>query len=489
MPFYPPPHGGLPPPHAHDDSFARECGDFARDRPEAYRAFEQMAVRRPISGGAEVGLADKMCEDKHVPDFTSCLQCFLFQSYGDARLTGQPWRLRRLDLSRNGLADSSICLVVDRLMYVDLRLDRLLLGGNAMRIAGLQKVTEYAWNCQDPLAELDVADNEICSALGDADEAGREAVSGLLRCFYNHPGYPQTSSATGVVVITPLILRLAGNGVKKPEKLLREIEDCGGRDRVRFCSGPESYRRTTDEYLSVHLPNLTGPPKLKLSAEAKERAKRDERREAREQAKEAPGRRRHRASADDRATAGKQGSRSRRAVASPRRAHAAPGRHRDRARGGRGRPEASSPEHWRPGSPGDESEASEPAKPAAPPTRPRPSTPAAQQLYGTWTPPSVMNDRDQQSLQKEVGDMLSRLEVSTENEASTKDMFAEFVVCMVVAKKGPEEIETELASFLGERARSLVVWLSERLRQWAAHGHAGMRPSARPATLLADACQ
>jgi len=70
-------------------------------------------------------------------------------------------------------------------------------------------LTEYIWNCQQALVELDLRDNEV-----EAD-----AVSALLRCFYNHPGYPYTVMLPGqegvggrdAPQVMPLLLHLSGN--------------------------------------------------------------------------------------------------------------------------------------------------------------------------------------------------------------------------------------------------------------------------------------
>ncbi|CAJ1461467.1 unnamed protein product [Effrenium voratum] len=86
--------------------------------PAAYKAFKQQAVRMS-SAGAEVGLSNGMCQDRHVNDFLLCFQCWLFRTFGDPR--GAPWRLRRLDLSRNSLSDENLCAVLDGLKSQDVR--------------------------------------------------------------------------------------------------------------------------------------------------------------------------------------------------------------------------------------------------------------------------------------------------------------------------------------------------------------------------------
>ncbi|CAE8598721.1 unnamed protein product, partial [Polarella glacialis] len=124
--------------------------------------------------------------DKHVPDFLACLQCWLRRNLGDPRQT--PWRLHRLDLSQNDLCDDSIVMVAGALRRDGVRVQRLMLGGNQMQARGVQALTEYAWDLQEAILEMDLADNEISvppSASGD------DPMSALLRCFYNHRSYPR----------------------------------------------------------------------------------------------------------------------------------------------------------------------------------------------------------------------------------------------------------------------------------------------------------
>ena len=78
---------------------------YAEEKPAAYQAFKTQAVR-VSSAGAEVSLSNGMCQDRHVEDFLLCFQCWLGRTYGDP--SAGPWRLRRLDLSRNSLSDAHI---------------------------------------------------------------------------------------------------------------------------------------------------------------------------------------------------------------------------------------------------------------------------------------------------------------------------------------------------------------------------------------------
>lgn len=71
--------------------------------------------------------------------------------------------------------DENLCAVLESMKSMDLRVERLQLCGNRLR--GLQAVTEYLWNCREPLLELDLSDNEIIGEPGEAD-----GLSALLRC-------------------------------------------------------------------------------------------------------------------------------------------------------------------------------------------------------------------------------------------------------------------------------------------------------------------
>lgn len=234
--------------------------DFAEEKPEQYRAFEKMAVRT-LPAGIEVGLPNKFCLDKHVPDFLSCLQCWMRRHLPDSR------RMHRLDLSDNGLSDESIARVIAVLRQDDVRVMRLILKGNRANAKGTQAITEYLWDCPEALLELDLSDNQI--TVGNGSE-GNDPVSALLRCLYNHSAYPRRvakhgPSPGGVRAtarkdeeydIEPLTLRLGNNQVGEPTSLLDLVRSKGGKEKVGLRSCPEAYTPTTQEFLSVYMPDF-----------------------------------------------------------------------------------------------------------------------------------------------------------------------------------------------------------------------------------------
>lgn len=227
--------------------------DYAAERPEAYRAFLQHV--RQGDDGVEVVLSDHMCLDHHVPDLLLCLESWLMREYGGRQpTTGQPWRLGLLDLARNGLADDSIARIVERLKQLDVRLRRLNLDANGAGDAGMLALVEYLWNCPEPLFEIGLAENRISVRTPDTED---NPVSALLRCLYNHPGYPRKTLSGDCTHTQPLMLRLRGNAIIGGNELLRQIEQKGGSERVRFCSSPEAYETgNAEEFLAVFLPEF-----------------------------------------------------------------------------------------------------------------------------------------------------------------------------------------------------------------------------------------
>jgi len=267
----PPPGGpeaGAPPSssRSHHHGGHRERGshaapaperDFAKERPEAYKAFEKMAVQTSEGGGTGIGLINSMCQDRHVADFVECLKCWLRRKFGDPQTTRQPWRLQCLNLSKNSLSNESICKVMDCLKALDVRVENLLLAGNCVKESGVVAITEYVWNCKDALVELDLTDNEVFADPRAGPTPGSDTVSALLRCLYNHGSYPLTieRGRDGIKVL-PLLLRMGGNFILSPEKLLKQIRSKGGKDHVRICASSEPYPHNGKEYLSVVLPDF-----------------------------------------------------------------------------------------------------------------------------------------------------------------------------------------------------------------------------------------
>merc|ERR1711957_1075594 len=77
------------------------------------------------------------------------------------------------------------------------------------------------------------------------------------------------------------------------------------------------------------------------------------------------------------------------------------------------------------------------------------SAPAVAQVAEAPSEPNVIfSDEDQKRLQDNIDQHL-RTVGGLPGEESSRDMLAEFSVCMVVAKKSMKEIGEELAPFLG----------------------------------------
>lgn len=149
-----------------------------------------MAIKVLPDASAKVTLHQGMCEDRHVPDFLLCLHCWLWRSFGDPKQTGKPYRLYGLDISRNHLSDESLCSIIELLQRLDVRVLRLWVQGNRLGSHGLQAITQFVWNCAEPLLEIDISENEVPA--DSSAELGSDSFSALLRCLYNHQGYPTT---------------------------------------------------------------------------------------------------------------------------------------------------------------------------------------------------------------------------------------------------------------------------------------------------------
>lgn len=387
------------------------------------------------SAGAEIGLSKGMCQDRHVNDFLMCFQCWLWRTFGDPRSSGQPWRLRRLDLSRNSLSDENLCAVLNSMKQLDLRVDRVLLSGNRLRASGLSSVTEYIWNCRDPLIELDLSDNEVHGEPGEQD-----GFSGLLRCLYNHPSYPMMQEHRKAA---PLQLRMSGNYIRDAQRLLDDILANGckdGKALIRLCPSADPYVQEHEEFLSVFLPDFlqqrgtdgqlpshsgrngqdaTATP-ITLRSRGRSRSRKRRRRKAEAEA----------------AAAGAPAAPPPEVPAQAP-APAADG-HRSRRR--------------------KEKHKEQPNTAAAPPVKEAPPPATAQA--------PVISEEEQKKLQAEVGKKLAKLE-GLPSDQSTCDMLSEFTVCMLVARKPPAEVETELASFLGqEYAQAVAAWFVKHVRHF-----------------------
>lgn len=233
--------------------YAMPPRDYALEKPEAYNAFLR-CVHRGSDGMLEVVLADQLCKDQHVADLLACVESWLMRELGVPSMSGQPWRLGRLDLARNGLSDESIAGILERMKHWGLRLRRLDLDSN--RAAGRTgtALVDYVWNCQDEaIVEIGLADNMLTV---DASQGADDPISALLRCLYNHPAYPLRTQTDAGNKTWPLVLRLAGNNIVGGQSLLVRIQDQGGASHIRFCSSSDGYVGASEEYLSVFLPDF-----------------------------------------------------------------------------------------------------------------------------------------------------------------------------------------------------------------------------------------
>ena len=209
----------------------------------------------------------------------------------------------------------------------------------------------------------------------------------------------------------PLQLRLGGNYIKDPQKLLNDILSKGckdGKSLIRICTGPEPYIQEHEEYLSVYLPGFLQQRTTDTPAEAPAQQSRSRRRRRRAEAE---------------------------AAATPL-APAAP-----------------------PAPPA-------PAEPAERPRRRRKAKVEAESAAIEVTQPAlaVLSEEEQKKLQGEVGKKLQKLD-GLPSDQSTCEMLSEFTVCMLVARKTPQEVETELGSFLGqEYAAKVAAWFLKHVK-------------------------
>lgn len=448
-----PPAGHAPRPHAAPINPQADSGPgaFARERPEAYSAFEQMAIHPSKEGGTEIRLPDGMCRDKHVADFLQCLKCWLWHHQGDPRVIGRPWRIRCLDLSRNGLSDASASQVLEELQRIDLRVDRLRLAGNAIEAKGLAKVTEYTWNCPDALLELDLSNNQVDADPDAGPQPGSDLISSLLRCFYNHSAYPQiVTGRTGVAQVMPLVLLMGGNRVKQPAKLLKYIEAKGGKKHVKILGSSEPYDHVGKEFLSVCLPNFLE----QAVHEGRERTHKKHRSRSGRKVclKEAP------AAAPVKALekSEKKAKKSKKAAAEEPE-HWSPARSESGDRKRVAPPKADKIDKAEKSKKKRRKERPPPAADAA--SRSRSGSPA-QDPASNAAPALNLSEAEQSALQQEVGAKLESFGGLSKEEGS-RDMLSEFVVCMAVALKPPEEIHRELEAFIGDKAAgTFVKWFT-----------------------------
>jgi len=369
-----------------------------------------------------------------------------------------------LDLSRNGLSDESASQVIEQLQSIDLRVERLRLAGNGIEAKGLKKLTEYIWNCPEALLELDISSNQVEADPNEGPTPGSDQVSALSRCFYNHDRYPQiVTGQNGVAQVLPLTLHLGGNRVKEPARLLKNIEAKGGKKHVKIRPSPEPYDHVGKEFLSVCLPDFL----VQAAPETRDRARR------RNRSRSGHGHHRVRLKEAPPATKGVEKSKkSKKAILKP-----APAKNKE-------------PDHWSPARSSSEDANKQPtpqraenAK-SAKKSRRAATSPAVQPSSGSSDSASparapesatasgprsanglVLTDEEQRSLQQEVGVKLTSFG-GLPSEEATREMLSEFVVCMAVAGKGSEEIQTELQAFLADQAPTFVNWFMAHVQRW-----------------------
>jgi len=79
--------------------------------------------------------------------------------------------------------------------------------------------------------------------------------------------------------------------------------------------------------------------------------------------------------------------------------------------------------------------------------------------------PPLLSEEEQRQLQGDVAKKLNKIPGLPADQA-TCDMLSEFTVCMFVARKAASEVEVELASFLGEEnAGPVANWFSKHVRK------------------------
>lgn len=395
---------------------ASRAPDFAAEKPQAYKAFVDMAVHNG-EGGTTVGLPNSMCLDRHVPDFLACLECWLVRSFGQPAATQRPWRLQCLDLSRNSLSDASLCRVLETLKRLDVRIERLWLAGNLMAERGLVALTEYVWNCRDALVEVDVADSTIPADPMAGPEPGSDGVSAFLRCIYNHGAYPLMLDHGGLKVV-PLLLKMGNNFISHPDKLLRMIRNKGGKSHVRICSDAEPYVRGAEkEYLSVCLPDFLTQKVVGNGG-------------------------------NGRVAAAPVAAPAPVAAAPPVVAHAAPAA----AEGKRKKDKKDKKE----GKEGKEKKRRKEGKEHGDAA----AMPAVAALDGGNA--VRFTEEEQRRLQSDI-DLHLKTVGGLPGEENTRTMLSEFAVCMVVVKKSMQEIAEELVPFVGSHAKDLTQWLERHI--------------------------
>eukprot|EP00448_Togula_jolla_P012635 CAMPEP_0170617290 /NCGR_PEP_ID=MMETSP0224-20130122/26336_1 /TAXON_ID=285029 /ORGANISM="Togula jolla, Strain CCCM 725" /LENGTH=398 /DNA_ID=CAMNT_0010943167 /DNA_START=109 /DNA_END=1306 /DNA_ORIENTATION=- len=380
-----------------------------------------------------------------------------------------------LDLARNALSDANVTLVMETLTRLDVRVDRLRLAGNRCEGPGLSAITEYVWNCQEALFELDLEDNEVtANPKAPGAVSGSDAVSALLRCLYNHACYPRPAVGSRVgAKVVPLLLRMSGNRICHPKRLLKEIQAKSGKKHMRVCPSLDPYTPDEEEYLSVCLPDFTKQRPVEDKSSRKTRRTSEVKAELVAAVPEKPGKRpvlltaaaalvapagpETAQAANSQAVAGQKRQRSGSRARSRRRRR----RSGSEPVAAAGADNGSGPSKEGAAVPAEASTGHPPEGAEEPRETQEPScSDEESEAQDTSTPlgPAVLGEEAQRELQSGVCERLRSIE-GLPSEDSTCEMLSEFVVCMVIARKSPADIELELSAFLGNQAKSLTEWV------------------------------
>jgi len=255
-------------------------------------------------------------------------------------------------------------------------------------------------------------------------DATSDCVSALLRCLYNHRSYPVMLEPRKVL---PFNLRLSGNFISHPQRIMVDIVAKGfkdGKSMIRICEGADSYMQPHEEFLSVHMPNFlqqrTSGDHIHIAPQPQEAPPADAPLRLRSRSRK----RRRRKEAEAAAAAPAA------APPAPAAPEAVPLAEGNRQRRRKKKEDAS----------GQPAEAVKEAQPA------------------------LLTEEEQKKLQASVKEKLGKCQ-GLPSEEGTCEMLSEFMVCMLVARKAPSEVETELASFIGqEHASPVAAWFSKHVR-------------------------
>merc|ERR1719265_2754869 len=95
-------------------------------------------------------------------------------------------------------------------------IQRLNFDYNLAGARSMAALSEYVWNCPEPIQEINVAHNEVAIPGQGSDDP----ISALIRCLYNHRQYPVRNMTASGLLVTPLVLRVSGNRLAGIQMLL-----------------------------------------------------------------------------------------------------------------------------------------------------------------------------------------------------------------------------------------------------------------------------